>query len=142
MSQLDPDTARTASAPSTTRSRATRASSSRGVEARGVLVALSSHSSLSSAQLTPRRTSFVDKQERQLVQTLDGDFPGDVGVFCTFVLNIVRLKPGEAVFLKANEPHAYLDGDIMERMATSDNVVRAGLTPKLRDVPTLTSTLT
>jgi len=52
----------------------------------------------------------LDKEERELVQTLDGDFPGDVGVFCTFVLNIVRLKPGEAVFLKANEPHAYLDG--------------------------------
>ena len=30
----------------------------------------------------------------------------------------------------------------MECMATSDNVVRAGLTPKLRDVPTLTSMLT
>ncbi|GAA5849993.1 hypothetical protein JCM9279_004874 [Rhodotorula babjevae] len=84
----------------------------------------------------------LDKEERELVQTLNSDFPGDVGVFCTFVLNIVRLKPGEAVFLKANEPHAYLDGDIMECMATSDNVVRAGLTRKLRDVPTLTSMLT
>ncbi|TNY20983.1 phosphomannose isomerase type I [Rhodotorula diobovata] len=84
----------------------------------------------------------LEQDERELVKTLNGDFPGDVGVFCTFVLNIVRLKPGEAVFLKANEPHAYLDGDIMECMATSDNVVRAGLTPKLRDVPTLTSMLT
>ncbi|GAA6050684.1 hypothetical protein JCM3770_000891 [Rhodotorula araucariae] len=84
----------------------------------------------------------LDKEESELVKTLNGDFPGDVGVFCTFVLNIVRLKPGEAVFLEANEPHAYLDGDIMECMATSDNVVRAGLTPKLRDVPTLTSMLT
>ncbi|GAA5926942.1 hypothetical protein JCM1841_001594 [Sporobolomyces salmonicolor] len=84
----------------------------------------------------------LDQDERDLVGTLNGDFPGDVGIFCTFVLNIVRLKPGEAVFLKANEPHAYLDGDIMECMATSDNVVRAGLTPKLRDVPTLTTMLT
>lgn len=91
----------------------------------------------------------VGKQEgnetqeiRDLVQTLNKDFDGDVGIFCMFLLNIVRLEPGEAVFLKANEPHAYLDGDIMECMATSDNVVRAGLTPKLRDVPTLTSMLT
>ncbi|GAA5873145.1 hypothetical protein JCM8547_006803 [Rhodosporidiobolus lusitaniae] len=84
----------------------------------------------------------LEKTERELVKTLNGDFPGDVGIFCTFVLNIVKLKPGEAVFLKANEPHAYLDGDIMECMATSDNVVRAGLTPKLRDVPTLTTMLT
>ncbi|KAM0751288.1 mannose-6-phosphate isomerase [Meredithblackwellia eburnea MCA 4105] len=81
-------------------------------------------------------------EERKLVGTLNRDFEGDVGIFCTFVLNIVHLKPGEAVFLKADEPHAYLDGDIMECMATSDNVVRAGLTPKLRDVPTLTSMLT
>uniref|UniRef100_A0A0K3C6T1 Mannose-6-phosphate isomerase n=1 Tax=Rhodotorula toruloides TaxID=5286 RepID=A0A0K3C6T1_RHOTO len=86
--------------------------------------------------------SGLDKEESELIKTLNSDFPGDVGIFCTFVLNIVRLKPGEAVFLKANEPHAYLDGDIMECMATSDNVVRAGLTPKLRDVPTLTSMLT
>ncbi|KAL8290619.1 hypothetical protein RQP46_002877 [Phenoliferia psychrophenolica] len=81
-------------------------------------------------------------EENELVKTLNGDFEGDVGIFCTFVLNIVHLQPGEAVFLKADEPHAYLDGDIMECMATSDNVVRAGLTPKLRDVPTLTSMLT
>ncbi|GAA6058992.1 hypothetical protein JCM10212_001702 [Sporobolomyces blumeae] len=84
----------------------------------------------------------LDQAEAELIKTLNGDFPGDVGIFCTFVLNIVNLKPGEAVFLKANEPHAYLDGDIMECMATSDNVVRAGLTPKLRDVPTLTTMLT
>ncbi|KAI5477143.1 hypothetical protein MNV49_006799 [Pseudohyphozyma bogoriensis] len=81
-------------------------------------------------------------EEDELVRTLNQDFEGDVGIFCTYVLNIVHLKPGEAVFLKADEPHAYLDGDIMECMATSDNVVRAGLTPKLRDVPTLTSMLT
>lgn len=52
----------------------------------------------------------IDKDEKELIETLNKDFPGDVGIFCTFVLNIVRLKPGEAVFLKANEPHAYLDG--------------------------------
>lgn len=61
----------------------------------------------------------IEKEEKELIMTLNKDFPGDVGIFCTFVLNIVRLKPGEAVFLKANEPHAYLDGDIMECMATS-----------------------
>lgn len=78
----------------------------------------------------------------ELVLRLNEQFPEDVGAFCSFLLNVVDLKKGEAVFLKANEPHAYLKGDIMECMATSDNVVRAGLTPKLRDVPTLTSMLT
>jgi len=52
----------------------------------------------------------IETEEKELIETLNKDFPGDVGIFCTFVLNIVRLKPGEAVFLKANEPHAYLDG--------------------------------
>lgn len=52
----------------------------------------------------------ISKEEKELIKTLNRDFEGDVGIFCTFVLNIVRLKPGEAVFLKANEPHAYLDG--------------------------------
>ncbi|KAH7344120.1 phosphomannose isomerase type I [Rhizoctonia solani] len=77
-----------------------------------------------------------------LAQTLAKQYPGDVGVFCVFLLNVVKLNPGEAMFLQADEPHAYITGDIIECMATSDNVVRAGLTPKLRDVPTLVSMLT
>ncbi|KAK9927843.1 hypothetical protein M0R45_025009 [Rubus argutus] len=52
------------------------------------------------------------------------------------------LNPGEALYLGANEPHAYIFGDCIECMATSDNVVRAGLTPKHRDVKTLCSMLT
>ena len=41
-----------------------------------------------------------------------------------------------------NEPHAYISGDCVEAMALSDNVVRAGLTPKFRDVETLCTMLT
>ncbi|KAI0301943.1 mannose-6-phosphate isomerase [Multifurca ochricompacta] len=52
------------------------------------------------------------------------------------------LSPGEAIFLGAGEPHAYISGDIIECMANSDNVIRAGLTPKLRDIPNLVATLT
>ena len=70
------------------------------------------------------------------------EYPGDVGVLASFFLNHITLQPGEAVALAANEPHAYLAGECVECMATSDNVVRAGLTPKLRDVPTLTAMLT
>lgn len=47
------------------------------------------------------------------------------------------MKPGQAIFLAANEPHAYLSGDCIECMACSDNVIRAGLTPKFKDVETL-----
>lgn len=80
--------------------------------------------------------------DEELLIRLNDQFPNDVGIFCTFVLNVVRLEPGQAAFLQADEPHAYLTGDIVECMASSDNVVRAGLTPKLRDVPTLTEMLT
>eukprot|EP01084_Bolivina_argentea_P265458 449976_1 len=73
----------------------------------------------------------------ELVPRLNEQFPGDVGIFAAFLLNCFRLKPGEAIFLEANLPHAYLDGDCLECMACSDNVVRAGLTPKLRDTPVL-----
>lgn len=44
--------------------------------------------------------------------------------------------------LGANEPHAYLSGEIIECMAASDNVVRAGFTSKYRDTQTLCSMLT
>ena len=69
-------------------------------------------------------------------------YPGDIGCLCVYFLNYIKLKPGEAVFMAANEPHAYLKGDCLEVMACSDNVVRAGLTPKPRDVDTLCKMLT
>ncbi|MYQ90845.1 mannose-6-phosphate isomerase, class I [Streptomyces sp. SID4946] len=64
-------------------------------------------------------------------------FPGDPGVIAAMLLNHVRLQPGEALFLGAGVPHAYLDGLGVEIMANSDNVLRCGLTPKHVDVPEL-----
>ncbi|KAJ3206057.1 Mannose-6-phosphate isomerase [Clydaea vesicula] len=78
----------------------------------------------------------------ELVNRLWSQFPNDVGIFCALLLNYICLNPGEAFFMAANEPHAYLSGDCVECMATSDNVVRAGLTPKLIDVDTLVEMLT
>eukprot|EP00039_Didymoeca_costata_P019560 m.338018 g.338018 ORF g.338018 m.338018 type:complete len:420 (+) comp18290_c0_seq1:81-1340(+) len=78
----------------------------------------------------------------ELIVTLNKAYPGDVGIFCVFLLNVVYLKPGEAMFLGPNEPHAYLFGDCVECMAASDNVVRAGLTPKFKDVDCLVDMLT
>ncbi len=62
---------------------------------------------------------------------------GDPGLFCLYMLRLERLKPGEALFTGPNIVHAYLDGEIVECMANSDNVVRAGLTEKYCDVETL-----
>ncbi|KAA3672980.1 mannose-6-phosphate isomerase [Paragonimus westermani] len=72
---------------------------------------------------------------------LSTQFPGDVGCFSLFFLNYIKLETGQAVFLEANLPHAYLSGDCVECMACSDNVVRAGLTPKYKDVDCLLSML-
>ncbi|MFE9096734.1 mannose-6-phosphate isomerase, class I [Streptomyces sp. NPDC007264] len=63
--------------------------------------------------------------------------PGDPGVIAAMLLNHVRLQPGEALFLGAGVPHAYLNGLGVEIMANSDNVLRCGLTPKHVDVPEL-----
>jgi mannose-6-phosphate isomerase len=64
-------------------------------------------------------------------------YPGDPGVIAALLLHHVRLQPGEALFLGAGVPHAYLDGLGVEIMANSDNVLRCGLTPKHVDVPEL-----
>jgi mannose-6-phosphate isomerase len=61
----------------------------------------------------------------------------DKGIFSIYFFNIVELKQGEAVFQGAGVPHAYLEGQNVELMANSDNVLRGGLTPKHIDVPEL-----
>lgn len=91
-------------------------------------------------QMESQVRQLTDKE--QLVLRLEKQYPGDVGVISAFFFNYVKLNPGEALYLGANEPHAYLYGECIECMATSDNVVRAGLTPKHRDVQTLCSMLT
>lgn len=78
-----------------------------------------------------------------LIQRLNKQFPQDIGLFCgCLLLNHVRLNAGEAMFLQAKDPHAYISGDIIECMAASDNVVRAGFTPKFKDVENLVEMLT
>jgi mannose-6-phosphate isomerase len=53
----------------------------------------------------------------ELVLRLNEQFPDDIGVFCSFLLNVVNLKPGQACFLQANEPHAYLQGSELPSLA-------------------------
>ncbi|MFJ6139432.1 mannose-6-phosphate isomerase, class I [Kitasatospora sp. NPDC092286] len=65
------------------------------------------------------------------------DFPGDRGLIAGLLLNHIRLRAGQALYLGAGVPHAYLHGICVELMANSDNVLRAGLTPKHIDVPEL-----
>ena len=61
----------------------------------------------------------------------------DRGIFSIYFFNLLHLKPGEGIFQDAGVPHAYLEGQNIEIMANSDNVLRGGLTPKHIDVKEL-----
>ncbi len=80
--------------------------------------------------------------EDQWVLKVCADYPeGDIGLFSFYILNLIRLSPGEAIATGPNTAHAYLSGELLECMANSDNVVRAGLTNKFKDAETLISML-
>jgi mannose-6-phosphate isomerase len=64
-------------------------------------------------------------------------YPDDAGLVVALALNLVGLQPGEALYLPAGNLHVYLEGTGVEIMASSDNVLRGGLTPKHVDVPEL-----
>jgi mannose-6-phosphate isomerase len=87
------------------------------------------------------RTGHMSKEQQHFVEQceLHG---ADVGLFSFLFFNIVHLKAGQAIFTEAGVPHAYMKGNIVECMANSDNVVRAGLTGKFKDVDALLDILT
>lgn len=68
---------------------------------------------------------------------IGGDHQGDLGIVAALLLRHAVLQPGQAIFVPAGALHTYLRGTGVELLANSDNVVRAGLTPKHIDVPEL-----
>jgi mannose-6-phosphate isomerase class I len=89
---------------------------------------------------------FTRDELEYWVLKADRDYPTDGhrdrGLLSIYLLNLVHLQPGEAMYLPAGILHAYLEGSGMEIMANSNNVLRGGLTPKHADVPELLATLT
>ena len=77
----------------------------------------------------------------ETVGVLAEAYPGDPGIVISLLLNRVRLRRGESLYLAAGNIHAYLDGLGIELMAASDNVLRGGLTPKHIDVTELVDVL-
>lgn len=75
------------------------------------------------------------------VLQLNGHHPGDPGVLVALLLNRVTLNPGQALYLPAGNVHAYLEGLGVEVMASSDNVLRGGLTTKHVDTGELLETV-
>ncbi|WEV74456.1 mannose-6-phosphate isomerase, class I [Bifidobacterium sp. ESL0798] len=62
-------------------------------------------------------------------------FPGDPSVLALLMMNPLELQEGESVFIPAGTPHAYIHGTGVEIMTNSDNVLRAGMTVKHKDIP-------
>jgi len=79
--------------------------------------------------------------EWELMRNFARLYPGDPAVIAPLYLNVFRLEPGEAFFLKAGVLHAYIHGFGIELMADSDNVLRGGLTSKHIDIPELIKVL-
>lgn len=75
--------------------------------------------------------------ESRWMAALARGYPGDIGILFPLLLNLFCLQPGQALFLAPGTLHAYLEGVGVEVMANSDNVIRAGLTPKHKDIETL-----
>ena len=87
-----------------------------------------------------RKLNRRTKEEKEFLLQYK-NFGIDVGLISILLFHYIELKPEEAIFTGAGTPHAYLKGNIIECMANSDNVVRAGLTDKFKDVETLLSIL-
>ncbi|WED24937.1 mannose-6-phosphate isomerase, class I [Vibrio sp. JC009] len=94
------------------------------------------------AELLAYAETNKDNDTFALILELAELYPSDIGVFMPLMLNVLTLQPGEAMFLNACTPHAYLKGTGLEIMANSDNVLRAGLTHKFIDVHELVACTT
>jgi len=95
---------------------------------------------IAAAAARAREVGF-ELQSLEVIHKLHELYPGDIGVVLSSLLNHVRLSPGEAIFLPAGNIHAYLAGLGVEVMASSDNVLRVGLTKKYVDGAELQSIL-
>ncbi|MEP7375015.1 MAG: mannose-6-phosphate isomerase, class I [Chitinophagaceae bacterium] len=102
------------------------------------------------AQLQPLLDRIIPLYKQEKLNRSQADYwaakgaltfsqPGktDRGIFSVYLFNLVELHRGEAIFQDAGVPHAYLEGQNIEIMASSDNVLRGGLTNKHIDVPEL-----
>ena len=75
--------------------------------------------------------------EGEILQKLADDYPGDPAVIVALLLNLVKLRPEEALYTPPGRLHVLVSGAGIELMANSDNVLRAGLTSKYVDVDEL-----
>ncbi len=106
-----------------------------GVDRPGLVAAVDA----ACARLLEQETPFAPTL--RAVRRIAAAYPADPGVVIALFMNFVELAPGEAFFVPAGMAHAYLSGTVIEPQATSDNTLRAGLTPKYVDAPELLAVL-
>lgn len=85
--------------------------------------------------------SELVRKAAELVQLVSLKHPGDQGLLVAFVMNFIELSPGDSAFTPDGQVHAYVEGTAIELMNPSDNVMRAGLTPKHIDTEELIKVL-
>lgn len=111
---------------------------------------LSPHTTPKPAQVEATVAAMVDRLQAgtspsvrvdRVVMGLARSYPGDAGAIVAAMLNPVTLRPGEVLFIPTGGIHAYLSGLGIEVMASSDNVLRAGLTEKHVDCQELLNCL-
>jgi mannose-6-phosphate isomerase len=88
-----------------------------------------------------RPESAMDPDAYRTAALLAEAYPGDPGVVMSLLLNHLTLRPGDALFVPAGAVHSYLQGVGIEIQSSSDNVLRAGLTPKHLAIPELLATI-
>jgi len=98
---------------------------------------LFSHLIMSLSDNIQKRSGPISDAEHLFLNLINIYPPTDVGLIMPLFMNLLHLQSGQAVFIPAGIPHAYISGNIIECMANSDNVVRIGLTNKFKDVQTL-----
>lgn len=82
------------------------------------------------AMLNQLGADSISDDSLQAYATVVREYPGDPGVLLSFFLDVVRMHPGDSIYVPAGVPHSYIEGTGLEVMTSSDNVLRLGLTPK------------
>ncbi|KAJ5764553.1 hypothetical protein N7533_003234 [Penicillium manginii] len=71
----------------------------------------------------PYIPGLLDRLSKQYTECDNGN------LVAALLMNYLTLGPGDSVFVPADSIHAYLEGDVVECMARSDNVINTGFCP-------------
>ena len=88
------------------------------------------------------KQAALPSEKEKLFLSLYPKFSEDIGLLFVFFMQKIEIEPNQALFLRANQLHAYLTGNLAECMANSDNVIRAGITERYKDIQAMLHKIT